>query len=92
MRWHYTEAGGDTAKRVAAFADQMVYGVQQEGITLGTVRLRGLGRARIAKLVANGLGALKDVMTAPRDLLQKLLTKPIADRLRRRATYSAQLN
>jgi len=75
---------GDVA-RLAAMARQLLYGVPEEGVTLGGLGVRGLGRGRIATLVSHGLTTPDRVIGAPLESLQALVTKPVAARLLKRA-------
>jgi len=76
----------DAVARLTALSQQLIHGVPQEGVELASVRIRGLGRGRIAELVRKGLSTLERIIAAPLKELQKMLTAPVADGVLQRAT------
>lgn len=76
--------------RLMALSQQLIHGVQLEGLELAATRVRGLGRGRISELVAKGWTDLKTIASAPADELRTLLTRPVAELLQKRAAASLQ--
>ncbi len=76
--------------QVRTLADQLVHGVQAEGLALARAGVSGLGRGRISALVAAGITELEAVTQASREMLRKLVTSAVADRLVERAPRAAE--
>lgn len=74
------------AENAAALSQRLLYGVSPEGIRLASTRVPGLGRGRVMALVDAGYEKLETIVEAPQEKLEKLLTKPLAEALRRRGT------
>ena len=82
------------AERLGLLSGQLIHGVTAEALALTDVRLRGFRRGRIMALVARGWNNLEKVLEAPVDQLQKLLTRPVTERLlkyARRALTKAEI-
>ena len=71
-------------ERMRALSRQLICGVTRDGLDVARARVKGLARARIASLVTNELDTLRKVAEAPREVIEKLVTKPVAARLLRR--------
>ena len=61
-----------------SISEQLVSGAPAGGVEIARARVRGLGRARMAALVAAGLDTLDKIAAAPRKQVEKLLTKRVA--------------
>jgi helicase len=72
-------------KRLRALTAQLSHGVPENAVEIVAASVRGLGRGRIKGLLEQGLDSLDKVVAAPRDQIEKLVTKPVARRLLRRA-------
>jgi len=70
--------------RMGALSEQLRHGVVHPGVQMANVGVRGLGRGRIMGLLASGLDTLEKVAEAPRQQIEKLVTRPIAARLFRK--------
>jgi len=68
-------------KRLSKLAEQLIGGIKEQGLDLTRLRVQGLGRGRIAALVDNGLDTIGKVLSAPFAELQKIVTKPVAERI-----------
>jgi helicase len=78
----WPEKAGESA---ATLSQRLLYGVPPEGVALASTRVPGLGRGRVMALVGAGLEKLEAIMETPQEKLEKLITKPVASALRRRA-------
>ena len=74
------------AERLGLLSGQLIHGVTAEALALTDVRLRGFRRGRIMALVARGWNDLKKILETPLAELQKLLTRPVTERLLRHAS------
>jgi len=72
-------------KRLYALSNQLIHGVPEDAVEIVAASVRGLGRGRVKILLENKLDTLEKMAAAPRPQLEKLLTKPVAARLLRRA-------
>ncbi len=71
-------------ENAATLSQRLLYGVPPEGIRLASTRVPGLGRGRVMVLVNAGYEKLETIVETPQEKLEKLLTKPLAETLRRR--------
>jgi helicase len=62
-------------------SQRLLHGVSDRGIELANARVRGLARERIKALVSAGLHTLRQIVEAPYEQIEKLITKPVAARL-----------
>jgi helicase len=76
---------------LSALSRQLIFGVPTAGAKLASIGVKGLGRGRIVGLVQAGLTELERVLSEPRDRLVKIITRPVADRLRKRAAELVQI-
>jgi replicative superfamily II helicase len=67
--------------RIKTLAERLIHGVPEGGVGLSGVRVRGLGRARICKLFQAGLVGIEEILKAPAELVEKIVTRPVAERL-----------
>jgi len=72
-------------ENAATLSRRLLYGVPPEGVALASTRIPGFGRGRVMALTGAGLEKLETILQTPQENLQKLLNKPLADALRRRA-------
>lgn len=80
----------DAVDRITVLSQRLVHGVSEQGLGLASERVRGLARGRIADLVGQGLTDLERIAAHPFDQLRKLVTRPVAERLRKRAERKLQ--
>lgn len=66
----------------ASLSSRLLYGVEENGLALASLRVSGLGRAGIKKLVKEGYDSKKAVREAPLPLLVKLVPEKIAMKLK----------
>jgi helicase len=71
-------------ENLVLFSRQMVYGVPAAGVKLASTRVKGLGRGRVAALIQAGVTEWDQVVSEPVERLGKIVTRPVAERLRRR--------
>ncbi|MBE0568408.1 MAG: DEAD/DEAH box helicase [Deltaproteobacteria bacterium] len=81
----------DVVENLYALSRQLIFGVPVEGVKLASTRVKGLGRARIAALIKADLNELEKVLSEPIENLGKILTRPVADRLHKRAEELLQM-
>jgi helicase len=62
---------------------RLIYGVTEQGLALSNIRLRGLGRTYINRLIAEGYDTPEAVAELPLTELERLLPKHLAERLYR---------
>jgi helicase len=77
--------GEKRVDRLQQLARQLLFGVSGRGIKLAAMRVRGLGRAKIGRLVEAGIDRPEKVAAAEPVRLQKLVGKRLAARLLKRA-------
>ncbi|GAB4240879.1 MAG: hypothetical protein OHK0028_19170 [Deltaproteobacteria bacterium] len=80
-----TEWPGEAVESLAGLSPRLVFGIPAAGVRLAQTRVKGLGRGRIAALVRAELGELEQVVAEPVENLAKIVTRPVAERLRSRA-------
>ena len=81
----------DAVEMLSALSRQLIFGVPAEGVRLASTRVKGLGRGRIAALIREGVTELEKVVSRPIEDLGKFITRPVADRLQRRAAELLQM-
>jgi DNA-binding winged helix-turn-helix (wHTH) protein len=69
--------------RIENLSQRLIYGVTEKGLALSSVRLRGLGRTYINRLIAEGYDTPAAVVELPLEELERLLPKHLAERLYR---------
>ncbi|HOH73709.1 MAG TPA: DEAD/DEAH box helicase [Syntrophales bacterium] len=69
--------------RISNLSQRLVYGVTEKGLALSQIRLRGLGRTYINRLIAEGYDTPEAVAELPVEELERLLPKHLAERLYR---------
>lgn len=69
--------------RIARLSQRLIYGVTEKGLALSSIRLRGLGRTYINRLIAEGYDTPEAVAELPLAELERLLPKHLAERLYR---------
>jgi helicase len=73
----------DVVEMLYALSRQLIFGVPAEGLKLASTRVKGLGRGRIAALIKADLTDLEEVVSEPIESLAKIVTRPVADRLKK---------
>ncbi len=71
----------EEVERLRGLSDRLLHGVSEESLEVTNARVRGLGRGRIKALVDAGLGALEKIAEAPREQVEKVVTRPVSARL-----------
>ena len=69
--------------RIENLSRRLIYGVTEKGLALSKIRLRGLGRTYINRLIAEGYDTPEAVVELPIMELERLLPKHLAGRLYR---------
>lgn len=69
--------------RIERLSQRLIYGVTEKGLALSQIRLRGLGRTYINRLIAEGYDTPEAVADLPLTELERLLPKHLAERLYR---------
>jgi DNA-binding winged helix-turn-helix (wHTH) protein len=69
--------------RIERLSQRLIYGVTEKGLALSSIRLRGLGRTYINRLIAEGYDTPEAVAELPLTELERLLPKHLAERLYR---------
>lgn len=69
--------------RIERLSQRLIYGVTEKGLALSQIRLRGLGRTYINRLIAEGYDTPEAVAELPLTELERLLPKHLAERLYR---------
>jgi len=67
--------------RIENLSQRLIYGVTEKGLALSNIRLRGLGRTYINRLIAEGYDTPEAVTELPLTELERLLPKHLAERL-----------
>jgi helicase len=70
-------------KRMQILSHRLVCGVTEKGLALSQIRIRGMGRAYINRLIHEGYDTPKIVMDLPLEELTRLLPQRLAERLYR---------
>lgn len=81
----------DAVETLNALSRQLIFGVPAAGVKLASTRVKGLGRGRVAALIKADLTELEKVLSEPVENLGKIVTRPVADRLRNRAEELLQM-
>ena len=69
--------------RIEKLSQRLIYGVTEKGLALSRIRLRGLGRTYINRLIAEGYDTPEAVAELPLTELERVLPKHLAERLYR---------
>jgi len=69
--------------RIEHLSQRLIYGVTEKGLALSQIRLRGLGRTYINRLIAEGYDTPEAVAELPLTELERLLPKHLTERLYR---------
>jgi DNA-binding winged helix-turn-helix (wHTH) protein len=69
--------------RIERLSQRLIYGVTEKGLALSSIRLRGLGRTYINRLIAEGYDTPGAVAELPVTELGRLFPKHLAERLYR---------
>jgi len=69
--------------RISNLSQRLIYGVTEKGLALSRIRLRGLGRTYINRLIAEGYDTPEAVAELPVEELERLLPKHLAERMYR---------
>ena len=72
-------------KRLATLSDRLLFGVEERGLELARLRVRGLGRAGIKRLIFEGFDTVKAILEAPLPLLARVIPEQIAINLKQAA-------
>lgn len=79
------EVGWDTRgmNRITTLSQRLIYGVTEKGLALSKIRIRGLGRTYINRLIAQGFDTPEAIADLPLAELEKHLPRHLAERLYR---------
>lgn len=69
-------------KKLYSLSERLLYGVEERGLDLARLRVRGLGRAGIKQLVTEGFDAKEAIRETPLPLLSKVIPEQIAMNLK----------
>jgi len=69
--------------RIEKLSQRLIYGVTEKGLALSSIRLRGLGRTYINRLITEGYDTPEAVADLPLAEMERLLPKHLAERLYR---------
>ncbi len=69
--------------RLTTLSERLLYGLEEDSLELARLRVRGLGRARIRKLVKEGFDSRKAIREAPMTILVMMIPEKIAISLKR---------
>jgi len=69
--------------RIEKLSQRLIYGVTEKGLALSKIRLRGLGRTWINRLVDEGYDTPEAIADLPLSEMERLLPKQLAGRLYR---------
>jgi len=72
-----------TIEKISALSQRLIYGVTEKGLALSKIRLRGLGRTWISRLVDEGYDTPEAIADLPLTEMERLLPKQLAGRLYR---------
>ena len=72
-------------ENLSALSRQLIFGVPAPGVKLASTRVKGSGPGRIVALIRADLTELEKIISAPIETLAKIVTRPVADRLQKRA-------
>ncbi len=75
-------APGELQKRLSILSERLLYGVPEEGLELARLRVKGLGRAGIKRLITEGFDSIKAVHEVPLSLLSRVIPEKIAINLK----------
>jgi helicase len=77
------EVGWDTRgiNRITTLSQRLIYGVTEKGLALSRIRIRGLGRTYINRLIGQGFDTPEALADLPLDELEKHLPRHLAERL-----------
>ncbi|MEI7639389.1 MAG: hypothetical protein WCJ37_18895, partial [Syntrophus sp. (in: bacteria)] len=67
--------------RIENLSQRLIYGVTEKGLSLSNIRLRGLGRTYINRLIAEGYDTPEAVAELPLAEMERLLPMHLAERL-----------
>jgi len=70
-----------SVKKLSELSERLIYGVTAKGLGISRIRLRGLGRTYIARLVREGYDSPEAIFQLPVEVLQKLLPERLARQL-----------
>ncbi len=69
--------------RIEKLSQRLIYGVTEKGLALSKIRLRGLGRTYINRMIVEGYDTPEAVAELPLTELERVLPKHLAERLYR---------
>lgn len=68
-------------RKLSELSERLIYGVTEKGLALSRIRLRGLGRSYIARLIREGYDTPEAISELPVEVLQKHLPERLARQL-----------
>lgn len=71
---------------LSTLSRQLIFGVPAAGVKLASTRVKGLGRGRVSALIKEGLTELETIVSEQVERLGKVITRPVAERLQKRAS------
>lgn len=69
---------GEPVQRLSEFSERLIQGVPAKGLALSRMRIRGLGRTSISRLVREGYDGPEALFSLPIELLKKTLPERLA--------------
>lgn len=73
-------------KRIKGISDRLVFGVEEKGLPLARLRVKGLGRGGIKALLREGLDSIEAIREAPVSLIARILPLKVAEELKKRVS------
>lgn len=77
-------------KKLSILSERLLYGVEEKGLEIARLRVRGLGRAGIKRLILEGFDSKKAVQEAPLPLLARMIPEKIAINLKQAVESKAK--
>ncbi|MEW6557190.1 MAG: DEAD/DEAH box helicase [Elusimicrobiota bacterium] len=71
----------DTLKRINEISRQLIYGLPKQGLELSSLRIPGLGRGYLTRLIKEGFDTVKCLTELSQEIFMKLLPKTLAKKI-----------
>ncbi|RLG23796.1 hypothetical protein DRN85_08700 [Methanosarcinales archaeon] len=65
-------------RRLSTLSERLIFGVEEKGLELARLRVKGLGRAGIKRLIQEGIDSVEAVKEAPLELLTQVIPEKTA--------------
>lgn len=73
-------------KRIRGISDRLIFGVEEKGLPIARLRVKGLGRAGVKALLREGIDSIEAIKEAPLSLLARILPLKVAEELKGRVS------